>query len=623
MSKKYILFSIIAVSLLWSLALAVQRYSWEKNNNSVALAIDADGLYALALTQGLTFEQTVAAVKAAGGTALGVTEDTLSSLRNRGLIELTYGNQTNRIFSSPRCTYVLCSGKDLAANLAARFSRLIGVDKVKLFSEQGDWIVRLTIINPDLEETAGLGFSQELLNTAQQHGLKVVLRPYSLEGLTEIKEWSNIPAVIFAGKYIIFYPQTFTILTGIPARIGQIEFTNQIGMDRITAIPELQQKIVRVHSLSEKEIQDILAEKRKVTMESLIDRWLRAVKERNVRLLYIHLFPKDIDFYYIRQIAYRLNESGFQVKGLSGRIPVATNRVNIGITGLGVWALAILILWFLFPQLNQILRYIFLGLMLLHVLLTLVVPSLWYARMLALAASILFPLWSYLWLQNRIERNLGPGYFKTAWIFSLASLLSLAGASYIIALLFGSYFWQKIGSFAGIKLALTLPLLLMLWHGLRQEKDYLWKSFWEQTVTYKHLLLVALVTLGVVMYLWRSGNNGALFITPGEEKLRLWLDQVLLVRPRTKEIFFGHPLLMLGIYLGLKKRRNLLAVVAGFVGQLSLVNTFCHVHTPLTVSLWRVFNGWWLGLVIGWWLIWCYQKYLITNKTGEQLCLKF
>lgn len=637
MSRKYILFLLITVSLLWALVLVAQRYSWEKNNKSVIVAIDAEGLYAMALSQGLAFEQAITAVKKAGGTALGVTEDTLSSLHKRGLIKIEYGNKNDRVYSSPRCTYVVCPDKILAGGLAARFSLLLGTDQVKIFSDSGFWIVRLTVIDPELEETFGLGFSPELLKTAQQHGLYIVLRPYGLNGLSQVKDWSNIQAIVFAGKKVSGYPQdisqTITVLSNIPAKIGQVEFASQAGMEQLTAVAGLQQKVMRVHSLTEKEIRDITDEKRKLTVESLVARWVRAVKERNVRLLYIQLFPRnfnnitetvfDFNLSYIRQITALLMGSGYQLNGLPGMKNVTTNKVNIALTGLGVWALAALIVLTLFPFAGQTCKYSFPGFMVLHILLTFLSPALWYARVLALAASILFPFWAYLWMQNKIEHDLGPGYLKTARIFSLTTLISFGGAVFIAALLFGNYFWQKIGSFSGIKLALTMPLLIILGHCLRQEHDYPWKKFWEQTVTYKHLLLVALFTVGLIIYLWRSGNNGALFVTPAEEKLRFWLDRVLLVRPRTKEIFFGHPLLMLGIYLGLKKRYNLLAIVAGFVGQLSLVNTFCHVHTQFTVSLWRVFNGWWIGLIMGWVLIWCYQKYLLNNKTGEQLCLKF
>jgi hypothetical protein len=35
------------------------------------------------------------------------------------------------------------------------------------------------------------------------------------------------------------------------------------------------------------------------------------------------------------------------------------------------------------------------------------------------------------------------------------------------------------------------------------------------------------------------------------------------------------------------------------LGQVSLLNTFCHIHTPLQVTVFRAFNGLVLGLIFG------------------------
>mgnify|MGYP007030164791 CR=1 FL=1 len=37
----------------------------------------------------------------------------------------------------------------------------------------------------------------------------------------------------------------------------------------------------------------------------------------------------------------------------------------------------------------------------------------------------------------------------------------------------------------------------------------------------------------------------------------------------------------------------------GMVGQASIVNTLCHLHTPLEVSLARIAIGWVLGGILG------------------------
>lgn len=81
----------------------------------------------------------------------------------------------------------------------------------------------------------------------------------------------------------------------------------------------------------------------------------------------------------------------------------------------------------------------------------------------------------------------------------------------------------------------------------------------------------------------------------------------------------GHPLLLVGFYLKARGRGFRLPtgrgpaaqalhfifhdprpfLLAGFIGQLSLINTFCHAHTPLSVSLLRVYHGLWIGALLG------------------------
>jgi len=114
------------------------------------------------------------------------------------------------------------------------------------------------------------------------------------------------------------------------------------------------------------------------------------------------------------------------------------------------------------------------------------------------------------------------------------------------------------------------------------------------------------IALGVVAFMvLRSGNESAVEVPGWERSLRALLDQLLVVRPRTKEFMLGYPALFVGLMLLLQRRPRVawLLLAAGAIGQVSVLNTFCHLHTPLWVSLLRVFNGLWLGLVVGvvWW----------------------
>ena len=83
------------------------------------------------------------------------------------------------------------------------------------------------------------------------------------------------------------------------------------------------------------------------------------------------------------------------------------------------------------------------------------------------------------------------------------------------------------------------------------------------------------------------------------------------MRPRFKEFALGHPLMLLGLWLQamnfkLQKGGRYDGrpwMVLGMVGQVSIVNTFCHLHSPLSLAFFRTFNGVILGLFIGFILI--------------------
>ncbi|HPK87677.1 MAG TPA: DUF5693 family protein, partial [Atribacterota bacterium] len=72
-------------------------------------------------------------------------------------------------------------------------------------------------------------------------------------------------------------------------------------------------------------------------------------------------------------------------------------------------------------------------------------------------------------------------------------------------------------------------------------------------------------------------------------------------RPRSKEFLIGYPLLALAItmnYMGITYLKYLI-IIMGSVAPVTVLNTFCHVHTPLCFSLLRTFHGFWLGLLLG------------------------
>lgn len=108
----------------------------------------------------------------------------------------------------------------------------------------------------------------------------------------------------------------------------------------------------------------------------------------------------------------------------------------------------------------------------------------------------------------------------------------------------------------------------------------------------------------------RSGNDSDVSPSQLELALRHLLTNVLSVRPRFKEFLIGVPCMMLVSALLVAHRRAvgwLLALGIG-VGLGDVIDTFSHVHTPLAISLLRIFNGVVIGIAIGALLVWIYRS---------------
>ena len=203
------------------------------------------------------------------------------------------------------------------------------------------------------------------------------------------------------------------------------------------------------------------------------------------------------------------------------------------------------------------------------------------ARWGVIVSSIVFPLLA-LWCGLQMRQ------FLVA--FGYTSLVTTIGGCVIAWFLSDGIYLQKISAVPGIKTALLIPLFLSPFLVYRFDEL---RMLWRRRIMVGHLWIAGgLITLLLVV-LMRSGNYSFGFIGP-EESMRRFLEDLLAVRPRTKEFLFGHPLLVLGFFL-----RNPLLIVLGMLGQVSIINTFMHAHTPFMVSLIRTVHGWWIGTAIG------------------------
>ena len=102
-----------------------------------------------------------------------------------------------------------------------------------------------------------------------------------------------------------------------------------------------------------------------------------------------------------------------------------------------------------------------------------------------------------------------------------------------------------------------------------------------------------------------------------ELKLRAFLEQVFYARPRSKELFIGHPAFMLAVMAVYKKWPNILffvLVIVATIGQGSLVETFAHLRTPVFMSFMRGLGGLVLGAGVG--MIAMFFAHLLYNLSS-------
>jgi len=199
----------------------------------------------------------------------------------------------------------------------------------------------------------------------------------------------------------------------------------------------------------------------------------------------------------------------------------------------------------------------------------------------------------------------------------VASVVSIAGGLLIHGGLWDSAAMIKVTQFRGVTLGLALPVLLLAAYAWQAETlqdafdaatrrlfDY-WRRFtelWQAPIRYGDVAFIGIALGALAIVLLRSGNDSPLEILSVETLFRDSLEQWFTVRPRTKELF-GHPLFVIFlISLPWRSRIALLFGLAGLLGQVSILNTFCHLHTPLLVTVERVLLGLGLGLLSG--LIW-------------------
>lgn len=160
----------------------------------------------------------------------------------------------------------------------------------------------------------------------------------------------------------------------------------------------------------------------------------------------------------------------------------------------------------------------------------------------------------------------------------------------------------------GAKIMFFLPIILSPFFVFDRTEL---KKLSEYEVKLRDIFVILSLIIIFAYILLRTGNVGKEFVLRYELYFREFIEKRILFRPRFKEIFFAQPLFLFSLYLMKKYNKILLTKIlfcVSILSQVSIINTFLHIHTPIHLCFLRSIIGIFLGLLIGEIIIFIFEK---------------
>lgn len=579
-----VLWLLVVLSLVPAGILIARRVAAEGVKVRVAMVMDEEALATQADALGIDSLELGLRYKQLGLTGVALYEDTPASLAAKGKVAVLLG--------SDALAQAALAGTEVPA-IAGDTTLLTGLEPGAL----DDALAKNTPA-PDTVRLAGrtwYAFPGDVVNTlpmgpdseqvAAWHaaGFDIAYRPRNAS-YELLAPGSDFPPeahyLVYAGTQVAGFPFDLSPLVAASQAYltAIIEGTPQDGL------PSLVRKVPTTRLLSFN--QDYID--RRLSPTELIDKYLLAVGERNVRLLYLRPYTTTEQGDMVANterlvsgLQAALQREGYVVGPLTTLdVHYQTSSLLRGLASIGVLAGLLLLAGSYRRPWGLVVALAILGL-------GLAAGGLrWDA--IALVAALSFAALGYVTFRRGAFAVVG------------ATLVSLAGAALLVAVGSERDTMLAIRPFAGVGATLVVPPVLFLFQyalRYRQPAAYV-RDLWREPVRLGHVVLVMVVLAALGLAFLRRGNTPILPPTEAELHLRQWLAE-LFVRPRFKELL-GHPLAV----LGLANRRwpawlRGVLLTGGVVAQASVLNTFSHYHTPLVVSLQRTVLALGIGLVIG------------------------
>ncbi|MBQ6972978.1 MAG: hypothetical protein IJP86_11580 [Synergistaceae bacterium] len=583
------------------------RIRLESANSKVAIVSDYREITALAKNSGLDVDEAIAVLKSNGLTGLMVSELIGDSIMHGvGHAEIKAAGDNPNSTEGTIITIKPFSDHKILLNEWLRLRFGLSDDKRgPILLTMPSNMIRNSGIIPDIDG----------LEAAKKAGLKLYYRPAPSPGhlsdkaalmLRKVHEEYHVDVFTPSGEYVSGYPDVSALANtaielGIP--LAKVEFSKQVGASQLDA--KISPYLLSLHSVTNEEMTS-----RRLSRPALRDRMIRAAVERSVRLLLYRTAPMNTASFKfsdyaeeVRLLAEALRSHGFTLSWPETVYAEYKLSPNI-FAALAMSAMMMFCVYSCLVRMgvksSRKLAGIFGGLgvvlavMMLKVAIVARIAGALAAPMIAVEASLLA-------MDEARSRRIIPAFlFLITGGLALASFFSVTD------------FMLRLRTFSGVKLTLMLPPVLVLLHDLKTRVhpesliEFLSRPpLWGEVMLYGALL-------GAIGFAVLRSDNVA-DISQFETTMRESLEHLLIARPRTREVLVGYPSLLLWGFLvrnGYFARYREIFRVGAVLGFSSVINSFCHFHTPMMLILLREFNGLWTGLLAGLVIV-CVIKFIV------------
>lgn len=674
---------LILIGVLNGLFWTVYRGHYENSLLQTQITLDFEDTRSLADAYGIPQQQLLADYRARGATSLAIYNQSLGTLRDNGRIAISPREVAEKIYGGAAlknapAAYRYAITSDDPALLDQIFSRIkdqsLPATPPLRINEAGPPLILISA-SKQLLIDASMGFDPQQVAFVKANGYVPTARVSNALNLTPARitqllddiEKTGAKVVIFADEEVVGYDTLIpSVARQMRARgliFTNIEFAKQRGSGDFALATE--GDLVRLHTVNGDEAA-------RADPEVLVERFVRAARERDMRVLYLRLLrqqkgepvevkPGDLNApLQLEKTPYQQNlefmqrvsddlqrdplPGGLFRPGLKmGAAPAFGNYpldqfapifgekgarvvqyLMLFLSGVGTVGMTLLVLNLFFDLIPQARRnWLLFGLVLVAALSLKPGKG---AQIIGMEAGIMTSIVAMLWgglpqVWDGMRRPKNNGVPATAWfgfgILLGTTLLTLALSLHVVSLLNEWRYFSKADEFFGEKATQFVPLILIPLAFLGELFPHrviengaapgqaLMKARLARVVarpfTVQTAVLSILALAGGYIWMARFGNESGMEISPIELKLRAILERVFITRPRTKEIFMGHPAFLVSIWFMLRDQKWLAwgALALATIGQSDVLNTMCHIHTPVFYDIWRSLAGILIGGFFG------------------------